>query len=155
HVIRLGEIELTLVSGGRFKLDGGAMFGIIPRPLWERLAVPDERNRIAMATNCLLVRTAGQIALIDTGLGGKWDARERDLFGMEDDGTIVDSLAAVGVTPEQVDMVIYSHLHLDHAGGGTEWDPPLRGSAPDRAPSDSLPHRARPTFPRARYIAQR
>jgi glyoxylase-like metal-dependent hydrolase (beta-lactamase superfamily II) len=147
--MRLGEINLTIVSGGRFKLDGGAMFGIIPRPLWERVAVPDERNRIPLATNCVLVRSAGRTALIDTGLGSKWAERERDLFGIEG-STIVDSLAGVGVTPEEVDMVIYSHLHLDHAGGGTEWDAPVLG----QRQADSLPH-ARPTFPRARYVAQR
>jgi glyoxylase-like metal-dependent hydrolase (beta-lactamase superfamily II) len=148
-MIRLGDIELTIVSGGRFKLDGGAMFGIIPKPLWERVTVPDERNRIPLATNCVLVRAGGRTALIDTGLGAKWGERERDIFGIEG-GTIVDALAAVGVTPEQVDMVIYSHLHLDHAGGGTEWADGL--VHPRQA--DSLPH-ARPTFPRARYVAQR
>src|SRR5438874_13578127 len=117
--MHLGEIEITVVSGGRFKLDGGAMFGIIPKPLWERVAPPDDRNRIPLATNCLLLRAGGQTALVDTGLGTKMDARERDIFGMEDDATILDSLVAIGVAPEAIDLVIYTHLHLDHAGGGT------------------------------------
>lgn len=149
-MIRLGEIELTIVSGGRFRLDGGAMFGIIPKPLWERLVTPDERNRIPMATNCVLVRTAGRTALIDTGLGTKWATRERDLFALEG-GTIVDSLAEVGVAPDAVDMVLYSHLHLDHAGGGTAWAP----RDPDDSQADRSPRVARPVFPRARYVAQR
>lgn len=135
-----GQTEYRIVSGGRFKLDGGGMFGIVPKTLWARLRPPDELNRIEMTTNCLLVRTPQRLILVDTGYGTKMSARERDIYAMTETDALIRSLAQVGVHPNDVDIVILSHLHFDHAGGATLAD--LEGYL-------------YPTFPRARYVVQR
>lgn len=132
-------MDFGIVSGGRFKLDGGSMFGIVPKPLWEKIAPADERNRIQNGTNCLLVRTANHLILVDTGYGTKMSEKERDIYAMTGT-TIVDSLAAIGVSAGDIDLVILSHLHFDHAGGATVMD---------------LEGHVYPTFPRARYFVQR
>lgn len=135
----IGQTEFRVVSGGEFKLDGGSMFGIVPKPLWQKLRTPDDQNRIDMATNCLLVRTPQNLILIDTGYGTKMTEKDRSIYGMTG-VTLVESLAACGVQPTDIDTVILSHLHFDHAGGATIADPEGRLS---------------PTFPNARYFAQR
>lgn len=137
--IDLGGLEFQVISGGRFRLDGGAMFGIIPRNLWEREHSPDEQNRIDLETNCVVVRTAGQVILIDTGNGDKFSEKDRQIFAVENGVTVADSLAGAGIAPEEVDMVILSHLHLDHVGGASRYD----GSG-----NEIL------TFPRARHIVR-
>ncbi len=138
--LEIGELQITTVPGGDFRLDGGAMFGVVPRPLWTKRSAPDEQNRIALATNCTLVRVDGLRVLIDTGYGTKLTEKERKVFATESDGGVVASLAAAGVRPEEIDVVVFSHLHFDHAGGGT-------------VRSDS--GRIVPTFPNARYCVQR
>jgi glyoxylase-like metal-dependent hydrolase (beta-lactamase superfamily II) len=137
---QLGDIEITTVSGGPFRLDGGGMFGIVPKVLWERTNPADERNRILLDTNCALLRTGGRRLLIDTGNGTKLSERDREIFAIDPSITLVGSLAAAGVTPEEIDVVLLTHLHLDHVGGGTYCEP------------DGT---IRPTFPRARYVVQR
>jgi glyoxylase-like metal-dependent hydrolase (beta-lactamase superfamily II) len=137
--MNLGGIELELVSDGLFGLDGGAMFGVVPRTLWERRMPPDDRNRIRLALNCWLIRAAGRTLLVETGAGDKWDARRRDIYALDGAGRLLEQLAARGVTPEQVDFVINTHLHFDHCGWNTR-------RAGDRVV---------PTFPRARYVVQR
>lgn len=137
--MNLGGIELALVSDGLFGLDGGAMFGVVPRPLWEKKLPPDERNRVRLALHCWLVRAAGATLLIETGAGDKWDARWRDIYALAGAGRLLEALAAHGCTPEQVDYVINTHLHFDHCGWNT------------RRQGDGLV----PTFPRARYVVQR
>lgn len=137
--MNLGGIELELVSDGLFGLDGGAMFGVVPRTLWERRMPPDDRNRIRLALNCWLIRAAGRTLLVETGAGDKWDARRRDIYALEGAGRLLEALAARGVAPEQVDFVINTHLHFDHCGWNTR-------RAGDRVV---------PTFPRARYVVQR
>lgn len=138
--LEIGELQIATVSGGGFRLDGGAMFGVVPRPLWTKRSAPDEQNRIALATNCTLVQAHGLRVLIDTGYGTKLTEKEREIFATESDGGVVASLAAVGVRPEEIDVVVFSHLHFDHAGGGT-----VRGDS----------GRIVPTFPNARYCVQR
>jgi len=138
--MRTGAIEWQLVSDGTFRLDGGAMFGVVPRPMWEKKSPPDGHNRIRLGTNCLLLRTDGRTILVDTGLGRKEPEKFRDIYGIADDANLLDSLAAHGVTPDDVDTVVYTHLHFDHAGGGT------RRSADGEAV---------PVFPNARYVVQR
>ena len=114
-------MDFFIVSGGRFKLDGGSVFGIVPKPLWEKIRPADEHNRVDMNTNCLLVRTGSSHILIDTGYGNKMAEKNRCIYGMSGT-TIVDSLAAIGVKAADIDLVILSHLHFDHAGGSTKYD---------------------------------
>lgn len=98
-------------------MDGGAVFGVVPKVMWEKLKVPDPRNRIRMATNCLLVRTPDANILVEAGVGPKLSDRERDIYGYERDPGLSASLRAVaGLSPEDIDLVILSHLHFDHCG---------------------------------------
>ena len=120
--MRFGKLQLDLVRGSEFRLDGGAMFGVVPKVLWERLFPADERNRIRLATNCLLVRGAGFVALVETGLGEKWNARDRDRYAIDEKTTVVGGLREIGVQPGDVDALVLSHLHFDHAGGATRLD---------------------------------
>ena len=138
--MRTGSVEWHLVSDGTFRLDGGAMFGVVPRPLWAGQAPPDERNRITLGTNCLLLRSGGKTVLVDTGNGRKEDAKFREIFGFGDETDLVSSLAEHGVAPADVDVVVYTHLHFDHAGGGT-----ARNEGGEVVP----------VFPNARHIVQR
>ena len=116
------------------------MFGVVPRPLWEKVAPPDDRHRIRLALRAWLVRGHGHVVLIDAGAGGKLGAKAADIYGFEGVPSLVASLAAAGVSPTDVDTVIASHLHFDHAGGFTVKD---EGGRP------------RPQFPAARYVIAR
>jgi glyoxylase-like metal-dependent hydrolase (beta-lactamase superfamily II) len=138
--ITFGAFTLTPILDGYFRLDGGAMFGVVPRPLWEKVAPPDDRNRIRLAMRAWLVRGLGHTVLIDAGAGSKLGARAADIYGFEGVPSLVASLAAAGVTPTEVDTVIASHLHFDHAGGFTVND----GAG-----------RPRPQFPEARHVIAR
>ncbi len=137
--MKLGDLEFHVLTDGTFRLDGGAMFGIVPRPLWERKMPPDDRNRVRLAMNSLLIRSAGKWILVETGAGDKFDAKQRDIFAFEGDSRLPDKLVARGVRPEQIELVINTHLHFDHCGWNT------------RRLSDKLV----PTFPNARYVVQR
>jgi glyoxylase-like metal-dependent hydrolase (beta-lactamase superfamily II) len=114
---------LTSILGNSQRLDGGAMFGNAPRPMWERWIPPDDRNRIPLACRAMLVRDAGRTILFETGIGAFFEPTLRDRYGVvEDRHVLVESLAAVGVAPDDVDVVVLSHLHFDHAGGAlTQW----------------------------------
>jgi glyoxylase-like metal-dependent hydrolase (beta-lactamase superfamily II) len=132
--------ELHLVSGGSLRLDGGAMFGVVPKTLWERVAPPDEKNRIELQTNCLLIRAHGKTILVDTGYGGKAPAKVREHYALQPGEPLLASLGARGIAREGVDAVVLTHLHFDHAGGGTRLD------------ADGA---VEPTFPNATYFVQR
>jgi glyoxylase-like metal-dependent hydrolase (beta-lactamase superfamily II) len=116
--LQLGRWSADIVSGGTFTLDGGAMFGIIPRPLWSKKFQPDEANGIRLATNVLLLRDGDRTILVDTGMGQKWSPRHVEIFGI-DPGPLEDNLAALGVKREDVTDLFLTHLHFDHAGGAT------------------------------------
>ena len=139
----LGRFRLHALEAGLQRLDGGAMFGVVPKPLWERRIAADERNRIPLAMRCLLVETPDALILIDNGAGNKEDAKFVDIYGIENAGTptrLEDAIRDAGFTPDDVDYVIDTHLHFDHAGGNTFRDEEGR---------------VRISFPRARYVVQR
>lgn len=138
---QVGDLRITLLDGGELWLDGGAMFGIIPKPLWSDKVEVDEANRIPLSMTCFLLESGGKRVLVETGAGAieKYDAKERSIFRFAA-YWIEDSLQAIGVEPASVDYVILTHLHFDHAGGGTK--PDGKGSYV-------------PTFPNARYVVQR
>jgi glyoxylase-like metal-dependent hydrolase (beta-lactamase superfamily II) len=138
--LSVGDIRLTIVSGGRLWIDGGNMFGVIPRALWERKAPPDNQHRIQLDTNCVVVQSGNSLGLIDTGYGGKASAKFQSRHALDEGTPLARNLATVGIAPNQFDWVILTHLHFDHAGGATFRD----GEG-----------RVRPMFPRARHFVQR
>ena len=138
--MRLGRFHLHLPNDGGFRLDGGAMFGVVPKVLWQRRKPADERNRIRMTANCLLVESGGDLLLIDTGIGDKNDQKFNDIFGVDAAAErLPDSIRHAGFEPEDVTHVLLTHLHFDHCG----WNTRLEGD------------RLVPTFPRARYWLER
>ncbi len=137
--MHLGDSEVLFLDGGRFGLDGGAMFGVVPKVLWEKKSPPDENNRIRMRANSLLVRAHRKNILIETGNGTKLDAKQRAIYNVQDGDPLMDSLSHAGVNPDQIDLVINTHLHFDHCGGNTR----------------VVNSRILPTFRRARYVVQR
>ena len=134
--MRLGDFELVPLLDRHFRLDGGAMFGVVPKPLWEKRAAADERNRISMAMRPLLVKTGRQTMIVDAGAGEKMPAKLQEIYGFERAESLDASLAAAGVAAADVDIVLASHLHFDHAGGFT-------------AKTESA---IVPRFPKARYV---
>lgn len=135
----LGDWTLHTLETGHLWLDGGAMFGSVPRPLWSRTNPPDDKNRIRLAMRCLLLEGRGQRVLVDDGLGRKYDAKFRDIFRVEEELSLEGALGSRGLTPADVTDVILTHLHFDHAGGST------------RREGD----RVVPALPKARYWVQR
>lgn len=165
---RVGKLTCHALEGGCQWLDGGAMFGVVPKPLWERRIVPDRRNRIPLALRCLLVEHDDGPVLIDTGLGNKESDKFRDIYGVQNAGRtgatqLEDALAEAGFRPEDVRWVINTHLHFDHAGGNTyvagdqgrpeaitgdrRSAPPIARDRP-RSPPVAL------AFPNATYVVQ-
>jgi glyoxylase-like metal-dependent hydrolase (beta-lactamase superfamily II) len=147
---QVGGLRCHTLEGGIQRLDGGAMFGVVPRPLWSRRIAPDERHRIRLAMRCLLVEHPDGLVLIDTALGNKEPPKFLDIYGVENDGLegatqLEDALASAGFLPADVRWVINTHLHFDHAGGNTTIDPTLV--------DDSRRH-VRPTFANATYVVQ-
>ncbi len=135
---RLGDFELTVLTDGFFFLDGGAMFGVVPKPMWEKHAPADEENRILLGTNTVVVRTGKHTVVIETGIGNKLSDRMRGIFGAKQ--LLPDAFRAAAIRPEEVDIVINSHLHFDHSGWNTT-----------RTPQGGIV----PFFPNARYFAHR
>jgi len=120
----LGRTRIHALQAGGQRLDGGAMFGVVPKPLWERRIAADERNRILLGMRCLLVEHAEGLVLIDTGVGNKEDAKFLEIYGVDADApghrSMLDAaIAAAGFTAADIRFVINSHLHFDHAGGNT------------------------------------
>jgi glyoxylase-like metal-dependent hydrolase (beta-lactamase superfamily II) len=134
--VLLGDFELTLCSDGTYLLDGGAMFGVVPKPLWQKRIAADDQNRILLGLNTTVVRTGKHTVVIETGVGNKQTEKMREIQGNQE--LLPASLAAAGVRVEEVDVVINSHLHFDHCG----WNTTLHADGS-----------VTPTFPNARYFA--
>ena len=135
--LTLGSFSLTPILDGYFRLDGGAMFGVVPRVLWQKVAPPDDRNRIRLAMRAWLVRGQGPTILIDAGCGDKMDEKSADIYGFDRRENLDVTMAAAGISAGDIEVVLASHLHFDHAGGFTARD--ASGSV-------------RPRFPNARYL---
>lgn len=130
---------MTSVLGNSQRLDGGAMFGNAPKAMWEKWIPPDDRNRIPLACRCLVVRDRGRVILVETGIGAFFEPSLRERYGVvEDSHVLLASLAAEGIAPDDVDVVVFSHLHFDHAGGALATYEP--GGSPKLV------------FPRATYV---
>ena len=141
----VGSMTVHAIQSGGQRLDGGAMFGVVPKILWEKRIPADERNRIQLGMRCLLIEHPSGLVLIDTGAGNKEDKKFKDIYGIENEGadgrtSLEDGLIQIGARPEDVAIVINTHLHFDHAGGNT-WA--------DEAGV------IKPTFPKARYFVKR
>ena len=136
----IGEIQVVRLLDGTFRVDGGAMFGVVPRTIWARLAPPDRENRVALALNGFLVLTPEATILLDTGVGPDIDRRYAAFYGAERSSGLLGALAGWGLGPEDIDIVVNSHLHFDHCGGNTR-----------KTPEGAWV----PTFPKARYVVQK
>lgn len=136
----IGATCVHLVSDGTFLTDGGGAFGLVPRVLWEKTVTPDHLNRIPMQLRCLLIESSQGLVLVDTGYGDKLSAKQREILNLVGEGRLIRDLQALGFQPDDVDLVINTHLHGDHCGGNTVY----------------VEHgQAVPTFPRATYMLQR
>jgi len=136
--MKFGDYRVEVVSDSEFRLDGGAMFGVVPRNLWARACPPDDQNRIRMNMNCLFIEGHSERILIDTGIGDKWSAKHREMYGIDRKQSFDESLRSVaGIGSESITIVINTHLHFDHAGGNTVLDESGKAS---------------PAFPNARYF---
>ena len=141
---QLGKWRIHAIQAGGQKLDGGAMFGVVPKPLWERRIPADPRNRIQLGMRCLLIEHPSGLVLIDTGAGNKEDEKFHDIYGVENRGEngatqLEDGLRDLRVQPSDVNFVINTHLHFDHGGGNT---------------TKTADGRIVPTFPKARHVVQ-
>ncbi len=141
----IGKLRVHAIQAGGQRLDGGAMFGVVPKALWERRIPPDERNRIQLGMRCLLIEHEIGLVLIDTGAGNKEGEKFYDIYGIENEGSpgptqLEDGIRQAGFSPDDIAIVINSHLHFDHAGGNTTRDS-----------SGAI----RPSFRSARYVIQR
>jgi glyoxylase-like metal-dependent hydrolase (beta-lactamase superfamily II) len=138
--MNLGNVKLHIVSDGTYWEDGGGLFGLVPKALWEKVMAPDERNRLPFEERCLVIETSEQRVLVDTGYGDKLSDKERGFISLEGERRLLNSLEALGIGPLDIDLVINTHLHGDHCGGNTHYDE--KGEAV-------------PTFAWATYCVQR
>ncbi len=136
HRLTLGDFELSILSDGTYPLDGGAFFGVIPKAMWSRKVQADERNLVTAGLNSLLVRTGRENVLIETGMGNKLSERMIKFYGQP--AKLLERFGAAGIAPDEIDIVINTHLHFDHCG----WDTMRRADG-----------KLVPTFPRAKYYA--
>lgn len=136
HRLSLGDFELSVFSDGTYPLDGGAFFGVVPKVMWSRKVSSDDKNYVTAGLNSLLIRTGNETVLVETGMGNKLSERMVKFYGQP--AQLLDNLSAGGVAPEDIDIVINSHLHFDHCGWNTVRD---------------KSGKIVPTFPRAKYYA--
>ncbi len=139
--MQFGDYRVEVLPDAEFRLDGGAMFGVVPRALWSRYLAPDEENRVRLNMNCLYVEAGGQRVLVETGIGDKWTPKQTATYGIAREAGLPERLSALtGCAPEDVTVVVNTHLHFDHAGGNTTLD---------------AEGRPVPAFPNARYLVSR
>ena len=134
-----GKWKISVIRAGLVRMDGGAIFGVVPKPLWSRRLTADDANRVTLAMNCLVVQNEDECILIETGFGGKVTEKQRAFYDLDETEGLLPSLAGLGIAPEAVTRVVLTHLHQDHAGGCTI----LRGD------------RYETTFAHATYYVQR
>jgi glyoxylase-like metal-dependent hydrolase (beta-lactamase superfamily II) len=137
-MIKIGGWQLETVHGGNFSIDGGAAFGVVPKTVWQKYIPADQNNLVRFACHCLLAQNGDKKVLIDTGYGGKHPLIDRNAYQMDSGNPILESLARKGIVSEQIDLVLFTHLHFDHAGGATVFD---------------KNRRLIPAFPNAVYMA--
>ncbi len=157
--MQFGDYRIEIVPDTEFRLDGGAMFGVIPRVLWERVCPPDELNRIKQQMNCVFIDTGKEKVLIETGIGEKWTEKETNIYGIRREKPFAETLfEKTGCTPDDITIVVNTHLHFDHAGGNTilKRSPPYEGGV-DAASADGvvLSRSFAPQFPNARYLVSK
>ena len=140
-MLTIGDARLTMLNGGNFRLDGGAMHGVVPKTLWSKLVSCDPLNRCEYATRCLLVEAAGKRVLVETGNGDKFSPKLKDIYGINHDRSVEHALREVGLSPDDIDFVVMTHMHFDHSGGTTRYSTSGRGLAP--------------VFGRARHVVQK
>jgi glyoxylase-like metal-dependent hydrolase (beta-lactamase superfamily II) len=139
--MQFGDYRVEIIPDTEFRLDGGAMFGVVPRNLWSRFCPPDDQNRIRLNMNCLYIEAGSERVLIETGIGEKWSDKQAAIYGIERQRSLGESLQAIaGCGPEDITIVVNTHLHFDHAGGNTALNE--QGKAV-------------PAFPNARYLVSR
>jgi glyoxylase-like metal-dependent hydrolase (beta-lactamase superfamily II) len=139
--MQIGNYTVHVIQDAQFRLDGGAMFGVVPRKLWSQVCPPDDENRIRMNMNCVLVDTGAEKVLIETGIGDKWPAKHAGMYGIERVRPLAETLRQqTGVSADEITIVVNTHLHFDHAGGNTKLSPQGNAVA---------------TFPNARYFVSR
>jgi hypothetical protein len=136
--MQFGDYRVEIIQDTEFRLDGGAMFGVVPRKLWSQVCPPDDENRIRMNMNCVFIDTGAEKVLIETGIGDKWTTKQTSMYGIDRTRPLSETLKMqTDVAAGEITIVVNTHLHFDHAGGNTVRDPDGR---------------VRPAFPRARYL---
>lgn len=139
--MQLDDYRVEIIPDTEFRLDGGAMFGVVPRKLWSQACPPDDQNRIRMNMNCVFIDTGSEKVLIETGIGDKWSAKQVSMYGIERERPLSETLKMrTGVSADEITIVVNTHLHFDHAGGNTKLD---------------ASGRLQSTFPKARYFVSR
>jgi glyoxylase-like metal-dependent hydrolase (beta-lactamase superfamily II) len=156
--VLIGDYRVETIPDTEFRLDGGAMFGVVPRVLWEKVCPPDEFNRIKLNMNCLFVETGKERILIETGIGEKWTEKQINIYGVSREKPFAQTLKEVtGYAPEDITIVVNTHLHFDHAGGNTVFKDELRitncelEKNKDQKPK-TKDQKTIPQFPNARYF---
>lgn len=136
--MKIGKYKLSIIESGSFGLDGGAMFGIIPKPLWQKTNLADDANRVRLATRNLLLESDSRKILIDTGMGDKWDDKSKNIYAVDEKLSMDSALSDKGLNAEDITDVILTHLHFDHTGGSTV----------------KVSGKLQPAFPNAKYFVQ-
>jgi glyoxylase-like metal-dependent hydrolase (beta-lactamase superfamily II) len=137
--VQIGKYKLSFIESGNFRLDGGAMFGIIPKPLWQKTNPPDEVNRIKLSTCHLILQSDSKKIIIDTGMGNKWDEKMKNIYAIDENTSMNFALGKIGLEPDDITDVLLTHLHFDHTGGSTV----------------KVNGKLQPAFPNAKYYVQK